>query len=122
MFQFRADAGRFREVLEERLQKFSLRLEPTKTKLVEFGRFAARQAKERGKRMETISFLGFTHFCTINQKGNFMVGRKTEKSTQRRCIDKLSKLMQIDRHKPLGEQAQGIKQSLQGYYAYYGMG
>ena len=51
-----------------------------------------------------------------------MVGRKTEKSRQRRCIDNLSKLMQIDRHKPLGEQAKGIKQILQGYYAYYGMG
>jgi RNA-directed DNA polymerase len=121
-FQFRADALRFREVLEKRLQKFSLRLEPTKTKLVEFGRFAARHAKERGRRLETISFLGLTHFCTINQKGNFMVGRKTEKLRQRRCIDHLSKIMQFDRHKPLGEQAKGINQILQGYYAYYGMG
>ena len=121
-FQFRADVVRFREVLKKRLQKFSHRLEPTKTKLVEFGRFATRHAKERGKRMETISFLGFTHFCTISQKGNFMVGRKTEKSRQRRCIGNLSKIMQIDRHKPLGEQAKGINQILQGYYAYYGMG
>ena len=121
-FQYRADALRFREVLEGRLQKFLLSLEPTKTKLVEFGRFATRHAKERGKRMETISFLGFTHFCTTNQKGNFMVGRKTEKSRQRRCFDNLSKMMQFDRHKPLGEQAQGINQILQGYYAYYGMG
>jgi group II intron reverse transcriptase/maturase len=121
-FQLRADAVRFREVLEKRLQKFSLRLEPTKTRLVEFGRFTARHAKERGKRVETISFLGFTHFCTIIQKGNFMVGRKTEKLRQRRCIEKLSKLMQMDRHKPLGEQAKGINQILQGYYAYYGMG
>jgi group II intron reverse transcriptase/maturase len=121
-FQYRADAVRFREVLEKRLQKFSLRLAPTKTKLVEFGRFATRHAKERGKRMETVSFLGFTHFCTINQKGNFMVGRKTEKSRQRRCIGNLSKMMQMDRHKPLKEQAKGINQILQGYYAYYGMG
>jgi len=121
-FQFRADAVRFWEALEKRLQKFSLRLKPTKTKLVEFGRFATRHAKERGKRMETVSFLGFTHFCTINQKGNFMVGRKTEKSRQRRCIGNLSKIMQIDRHKPLGEQVKGINQILQGYYAYYGMG
>ncbi len=121
-FQFRADAVRFREVLEKRLQEFLLRLEPTKTKLVEFGRFAAREAKKRGRRKETISFLGFTHFCTVNQKGNFMVGRKTEKSRQRRCIGNLSKMMQIDRHKPLGEQSKGINQILQGYYAYYGMG
>lgn len=121
-FQFGADAVGFREALGKRLQKFSLRLEPTKTKLVEFGRFATRHAKERGKRMETVSFLGFTHFCTINQKGNCRVGRKTEKSRQRRCIGNLSKIMQIDRHKPLGEQAKGINRILRGYYAYYGMG
>jgi len=121
-FQYRADAQRFREALEKRLQKFSLMLEPTKTRLVEFGRFAARQAKERGRRMETVCFLGFAHFCTTNRKGNFMVGRKTEKTRQRRCIVNLSRTMQFDRHRPLGEQAKGINQILQGYYAYYGMG
>jgi len=121
-FQYRADALRFREALEKRLQKFSLMLEPTKTRLVEFGRFAARHSKERGRRMETVCFLGFAHFCTTNRKGNFMVGRKTEKIRQRRCIVNLSRTMQFDRHRPLGEQAKGINQILQGYYAYYGMG
>jgi len=121
-FQYCADALRFREALEKRLQKFSLMLEPTKTRLVEFGRFAARHSKERGRRMETVCFLGFAHFCTTNRKGNFMVGRKTEKTRQRRCIVNLSRTMQFDRHRPLGEQAKGINQILQGYYAYYGMG
>ncbi len=52
----------------------------------EFGRFALRMAKEKGKRLETIYFLGFTHFCTRNRKGNFMVGRKIEKvSTPAKC-------------------------------------
>ena len=121
-FPYRADAIQFREALEERLQKFSLQREPTKTKLVEFGRFANWHAGERGKRLETINFLGFTHYGTVNQKGNFMVGRKTEKTRHRRCIEKLSKRMQIGRHKPLGEQVQRTNQILQGYYAYYGMG
>jgi group II intron reverse transcriptase/maturase len=78
-FQYRSDAVRFREVLKKRLNKFSLELEPDKTRLVEFGRFATRHAKERGRKLETIYFLGFTHYCTRNRKGNFMVGRKTEK-------------------------------------------
>lgn len=121
-FQYRADAIQFRERLEARLRKFSLQLEPSKTKLVEFGRFANRHAKERGKRLDTVNFLGFTHYCAVNQKGNFMVGRKTEKSRHRRCIEKLSKRMQIERHNPLAVQAQRINQILQGYYAYYGMG
>jgi RNA-directed DNA polymerase len=79
-FQLRSDAIRFQDALVERFGKFSLELEPKKTRLVEFGRFALRMAKERGKRLETIYFLGFTHFCTRNRKGNFMVGHKTEKS------------------------------------------
>ena len=61
--------------------KFGLALEPTKTKLVEFGRFAQRHAGKRGRnRPETIYFLGLTLYCTRNQKGNFKVGMRTEKA------------------------------------------
>jgi len=60
-FQSRSDALRTQEALAQRLRKFCLNLEPTKTKLVEFGRFAHRHARKRGrKRPETIYFLGFT--------------------------------------------------------------
>src|SRR6202043_4114351 len=79
-FQYRSDALRFQDALRKRLDKFALALEPKKTRLVEFGRFAQRGAKKWGQKLETIYFLGFTHFCTRNKEGNFMVGRKTEKS------------------------------------------
>ncbi|MDR9786991.1 MAG: hypothetical protein RJR37_07070 [Peptococcaceae bacterium MAG4] len=82
-FQYRSDANRFNGVLEKRLGKFSLTLEPNKT-IVEFGRFATRHAQEKGKKLEAVYFLGFTHYCTRNRKGNFMVGRKTEKTRLRR--------------------------------------
>jgi hypothetical protein len=63
----------------KRLRRFSLTLEPTKTKLVEFGRYAQRHAGKRGrKRPETIYFLGFTLYCTRNRKGNFRIGMRTE--------------------------------------------
>ncbi len=69
-FQYREDATRFQNVLRRRLEKFSRVLEPTKTKRVELGRFAARHAGKRGrKRPETIDFLGFTLYCTRNRKG-----------------------------------------------------
>ncbi len=55
-FQYWSDALRFQEVLRKRLGKFSLELEPNKTRLVEFGRFASRHAKERGRKLETIIF------------------------------------------------------------------
>jgi hypothetical protein len=117
-FQYRADAIRFREILPKRLGKFSLILKQTKTKLVEFGRFASNHADKP----ETIYFLGFTHFCTRNRKGKFMVGRKTEKTRHRRCITHLSRVMEIIRHKSLSKQVFEINQILLGIYAYYGMG
>ena len=84
-FQYRSDAIRVQDALRLRLGKFGLTLEPTKTKLVEFGRFAQRHASKRGrKRPETIYFLGLTLYCTRNLKGNFKVGMRTEKSRLRR--------------------------------------
>ena len=69
-FQYRADALRVQEALVKRLGKFSLTLEPKKTKLVEFGRFAYRHANKRGrKRPETIYFLGFTLYLHAQSKG-----------------------------------------------------
>jgi RNA-directed DNA polymerase len=121
-FQYRADAIRFQDVLRKRLAKFSLALEPKKTRLTEFGRFAQRHAKERNRKTETIYFLGFTHFCTRNRKGNFMVGRKTEKTRLRRSMEKLRELMRNIRHYKLKEQADKINEVLRGHYAYYGLG
>ncbi len=121
-FQYRADAIRFQNVLIKRLRKFSLTLEPNKTQLVEFGRFAQKHAKKRGIKVETIYFLGFTHFCTRNSKGNFMVGRKTEKTRYKRSISKLYALLREIRHYSIEDQVKEINQVLRGHYAYYGLG
>jgi group II intron reverse transcriptase/maturase len=121
-FQFQTDALRFQEVLKKRLEKYALRLEPTKTKLVEFGRFAMNSAKKKGKKPETIYFLGFTHYCTTNRKGNFKVGRKTEKSRLKRSLTNLKERMRKIRHGSLEHQADKINLTLRGHYAYYEMG
>ncbi|GMA64866.1 hypothetical protein GCM10025859_53060 [Alicyclobacillus fastidiosus] len=121
-FQYRSDAIRFQEVLRKRLNKFKLELEPSKTRLIEFGRFASNHAKARGrKKPETLYFLGFTHYCTRNRKGNFMVGRKTEKQRLKRSIGKVQETMRKIRHRSIEEQVRQINQMLQGHYAYYGM-
>jgi group II intron reverse transcriptase/maturase len=120
--QFRADALRVQEALRKRLGKFGLALEPAKTKLVEFGRFAQRHAGKRGRRRpETISFLGFTLYCTQNQKGNFKVGLRTEKSRLQRSLAHLRDLMRRVRHLPVQEQVNYLNQVLRGHYAYYGI-
>ena len=121
-FQYRSDAKRFEEGLVKRLAKFCLTLEPSKTKLVEFGRFSQRHAKERGEKQATIYFLGFTHYCTRNRKGNFQVARKTEKTRQRRGFAKVSELALGNRHWSLKDQAKALNQYLRGHYAYYGLG
>ena len=121
-FEHQRDAERFPTVLRQRLRKFQLELEPTKTRLIAFGRFAARDAQTQGrKKPETLYFLGFTHYCARNQKGRFKVGRRTEKGRLRRTLQKLQALMRQIRHAPLNEQADRINQLLQGHYAYFGL-
>src|SRR5215831_12707208 len=85
-FQYQTDAQRFEQVLVKRLTKFALALEPSKTRLVAFGRFAERDAKRYGKRRETLTFLGLTLYCTRNRRGNFKVGWRTAKTRLRRSL------------------------------------
>jgi len=121
-FQYRSDAVKLQAALRKRLGKFGLQLEPTKAKLVEFGRFAQRQATRQGrKRPETIYFLGFTIYCTRNQKGNFKIGFRTEKSRLQRSLARLRDLMRRMRHLPVGAQVLNLNQVLRGHYAYYGI-
>ena len=120
-FQYRSDAIRVQDALRFRLGKFGLTLEPTKTKLVEFGGFAQRHAGKRGrKRPETIYFLGLTLYCTRNQR-NFKVGIRTEKSRLRRSLLSLQELTRRIRHHTISDQVGEINAFLRGHYAYYGV-
>ena len=77
-FQNTTDAERFREELVKRLGKFNLEVEPTKTKVIKFGRFAAKKATAKGEKPETFDFLGFTHYCGTKRDGTgFRVKRVT---------------------------------------------
>jgi group II intron reverse transcriptase/maturase len=120
-FQYREDADRVQDVLRKRLARFSLALEPSKTRLVKFGRFAQQEARVQGKHPETFTFLGFTHFGTRNRNGKYKVGRKTEKSRLRRSIANLAEVMRDIRHWSLRDQVKRLNQVLRGHYAYYGL-
>ena len=80
-FQYESDAKQFQIELKERLLKFGLELHPEKTRLIEFGRFAAENRKRRGEgKPETFTFLGFTHICGKTKKnGKFAILRQTIK-------------------------------------------
>ena len=95
---------------------------PNKTKLVEFGRFAARHAPKRGRRRpETIYFVGCTLYCTRNRGRGYKVGMRTEQARVRRTLATLRDLMWRMRHLPVREQALNLNRLLQGHYAYFGV-
>jgi hypothetical protein len=120
-FQYREEAEQFLEALRERLGKFGLELHPEKTRLIEFGRYAAERRAKRGEgKPETFNFLGFTHICGKNHKtGSFMVWRKT---MGKRMAAKLKQVRQQLRQR-MHESAPSITQWLQsvvrGYFRYH---
>jgi group II intron reverse transcriptase/maturase len=86
-FQHRAEAERFRTELQERLRKFNLELHADKTRLIEFGTFAAENTKARGEgRPDSFDFLGFTHICGKTRKGKFAVLRQTMRKKMQRKL------------------------------------
>ena len=104
------------------MAKFSLILEPNKTRLIEFGRFAQTNVGKRGNKVKTIYFLGFTHYCSTNKNGNFKLGRKTEKTRFQKGMQKIKTLTKEMMHFPIKVQVKRINQYLRGHYNYYGLG
>jgi hypothetical protein len=90
VFGFKSEdiARRFLTAMKERLAKFGLTLNATKTRLIEFGRFAATIRKRRGQtKPETFDFLGFTHCCGTDRQGRFQVTRLTVKKRMRATLE-----------------------------------
>lgn len=117
-----ADARRMLCDLKERLAAFGLQLHEEKTRLIEFGRFAAVSRLARGEpRPESFAFLGFTHYCGRTRDGRFIVKHKTQSS---RLTRKLTAIRQDARHRmhePLTKQHRWYASILRGHYGYFGM-
>jgi len=120
-FRYRSDAERFLRDWGDRLQQFGLELHPDKTRLIEFGRFAAASRKQRGEgKPETFDFLGFTHICGQSRKnGKFLVLRKT---MRKRLLTKLKELKEELRqrwHESVAELGRWLRSVVQGYFNYH---
>lgn len=120
-FQYQSDAQAFERVLPQRLSKFNMELEPTKTRLIGFGRFAMRDSIRFGESLETLYFLGFTFYCTKNRKGRFLIGSKTEKGRFKRSVLKMKETLLRNRHRPLADQRKLINSMMSGHFRYYGI-
>ncbi|MFI5004346.1 MAG: reverse transcriptase domain-containing protein [Solirubrobacterales bacterium] len=120
-FEHRDDAERFQAELRGRLAEFSLELNAEKTRLIEFGRFAAQQRKARGLgKPETFSFLGFTHICGKARKtGRFKLKRITDSKRVRAKLREIKVSLIKRRHLPIPEQGRWLASVLRGHCNYY---
>ena len=119
-FEHEGDARRFLDAMRERFEAFALSLHPEKTRLIEFGRRAAVDRKERGvSRPETFTFLGFTHICGKSRRGLFQLQRKTRRDRMRAKLQEIKVELRRRMHQAIPVQGHWLKQVVTGHFAYY---
>src|SRR6202140_1402383 len=120
-FQHREEAEKFLADLQERVRKFGLELHPEKTRLIEFGRYAAERRAKRGEgKPETFNFLGFTHICGTNHKtGYFMVLRKTIGKRMAAKLKEIRRKLRQGLHERTMDTTEWLKSVVRGYFQYH---
>lgn len=119
-FEHQVDAERFLAQMRDRVERFALSLHPQKTRLIEFGRYAAERRAGRGLgKPETFNFLGFTHICGRSGRGGFLLHRKTRRDRMRAKLRALKADLKRRMHEPIPQQGQWLAQVMRGYFAYH---
>ena len=120
-FQHEHEARAFLDDLKERMRAFDLALHPDKTRLIRFGRHAAKQREKLGEgKPETFDFLGFTHFCSRSRKwGTFVIGRKTMKKRMLRQLQAVKMELRKRMHDPIAKTGAWVNQMLKGHLNYF---
>ena len=119
-FESVSDAHRFVAELRARLAKYGLELHADKTRLIEFGRYAASNRKRRGAgKPETFDFLGFTHMCGESKRGKFRVKRQTIGKRMRAKLQEVKTELWKRMHRPVPETGQWLGAVLRGHFQYY---
>ena len=119
-FEHQVDARFFLDEMRERLGKFALSLHPEKTRLIEFGRFAAERRKRRGLgKPETFNFLGFTFICGKTRAGKFQIRRKTRADRMRAKLKMIKAEMWRRMHQPIPNQGKWLGRVVRGYFNYH---
>ncbi len=121
-FQHRADAKRFLAELRERFAKFSLELHSEKTRLLEFGPFAAEHRRRAGQgKPETFNFLGFTHICGKKRNGRFTVVRQTIRKRLQAKLSEVKAELRRRLHASIPEVGRWLRSVVEGHLRYYGV-
>ena len=120
-FQYKEEAEEFYKHLKGRMEHFGMTLEESKTRLIEFGRLAEERCRRKGRKPETFTFLGFTHYCSHGRNGKFRVKRKTSRRKFTKKCKEVHRLIREMRIKPLKAIIKKLNEILVGYYHYYGI-
>jgi RNA-directed DNA polymerase len=119
-FQHEDEAKRFLGDLRGRMEKFALSLHPDKTRLIEFGRFAAEKRARRGLgKPETFNFLGFTHICSQSRQGGFQLKRTTRRDRMQSKLREIKATLRRRMHDTIPQQGQWLRQVVRGYFNYH---
>jgi RNA-directed DNA polymerase len=119
-FEHRADAERFLVELQERMAEFGLELHPEKTRLIEFGRFASVDRRQRGEgEPESFTFLGFTHRCGTNRNGSYVVWRHTARQRLEAKLQQIKQTLRERMHEPVPLVGIWLGRVVRGFYQYH---
>ena len=119
-FEHQGDAERFWEDMRVRLAEFALTLHPGKTRLIEFGRHAAKNRRARGLgKPETFNFLGFTHISGHSRRGGFQLKRKSRSDRVRARLQVVKEMLRRRMHETIDEQGAWLQRVVMGFNAYH---
>ena len=119
-FQSQVDAERFLRELHKRMEQFGLQLHPEKTRLIEFGRYAAERREKRGEgKPETFNFLGFTHCCGTTRKGAFTIKRKSIAKRIRAKLQEIKQQLKLRMHSKASEVGSWLRSVVRGWLNYH---
>lgn len=119
-FEREADARAFLADLKVRMETYGLSLHPDKTRLIEFGRYAAESRASRGVgKPETFTFLGFTHICGQSRRGKFLLVRKSRRDRMRSKLHEVRDQLRRRINASIPEQGRWLGQIVRGYFAYH---
>jgi group II intron reverse transcriptase/maturase len=120
VFRYKEAAEQFERVLKDRFEGFGLEVAPEKTKRVEYGKYAVENAKRKGEKWPTFTFLGFTFYCGQTRYGTFKVKRSTSLKKFRLKLREYTEWIKKVRSViPTGELMRGAKKRIQGHLNYY---
>ena len=119
-FEREDDARRFLDAMRARFEEFALSLHPDKTRLIEFGRYAAARREKRGLgKPETFNFLGFTLICGKTRNGNFLIHRKSRSDRMRAKLQEVKEELRRRRHQAIPLQGEWLRRVVGGFFNYH---